>query len=414
MTSLGIWALTLPFVLLGASLCVGAGIGGGAVYVSIYFLILGMDAHGAIPLSKATIFGLSLAAYSVNLWKRHPTARHRPLIDYDTALMLEPMTLLGGILGVILNIIFPNWLVLLPLSILLAVVAYRTIGKGMRLHKKEQAEAAARRQNDGIDTAALLENEEEAESVNLDVSAESQDRDAQLRTLYTAEGRLVYWDRVGWLVLVWIGYFSLTYVLYKADDVVERCSGGWVALILMAIPYVGIITYFAGRRAHALTLHKRSLDYTFAEGDIRWEGENLWKYPMLAFFAGLAASMLGIGGGLVKGPIMLAMGILPQVATTTSSFMIIFTSSASTLQYFILGKLELGEMAAVMTAGFIGAVIGQRGVNYLVQKYRKQSLLIFLLGGLTVISVILITSLALASGEFGRGGVSAKAFCNGE
>ena len=41
MANLGAWALTLPFVLLGASLCVGAGIGGGAVYVSIYFLILG-------------------------------------------------------------------------------------------------------------------------------------------------------------------------------------------------------------------------------------------------------------------------------------------------------------------------------------------------------------------------------------
>ena len=40
------------------------------------------------------------------------------------------MTLLGSILGVILNIIFPNWLVLLPLSILLAVVAYLTIVKG--------------------------------------------------------------------------------------------------------------------------------------------------------------------------------------------------------------------------------------------------------------------------------------------
>jgi hypothetical protein len=48
-----------------------------------------MDAHGAIPLSKATIFGLSLAAYWVNLWKRHPVATYRPLIDYDTALMLE-------------------------------------------------------------------------------------------------------------------------------------------------------------------------------------------------------------------------------------------------------------------------------------------------------------------------------------
>eukprot|EP00730_Choanoeca_flexa_P007675 TRINITY_DN12374_c0_g2_i2.p1 TRINITY_DN12374_c0_g2~~TRINITY_DN12374_c0_g2_i2.p1 ORF type:complete len:151 (+),score=22.28 TRINITY_DN12374_c0_g2_i2:720-1172(+) len=130
MAGFAAWALTLPFVFIGASLAVGAGIGGGAIFVSIYFLILGMDAHGAIPLSKATIFGLSIAAYSVNLWKRHPTAKHRPLIDYDTALMLEPMTLLGGILGVILNVIFPNWLVLLPLCILLAVVSYRTIRKG--------------------------------------------------------------------------------------------------------------------------------------------------------------------------------------------------------------------------------------------------------------------------------------------
>jgi uncharacterized membrane protein YfcA len=40
------------------------------------------------------------------------------------------MTLLGGILGVILNIIFPDWLLLLPLGIMLAVIAYLTIRKG--------------------------------------------------------------------------------------------------------------------------------------------------------------------------------------------------------------------------------------------------------------------------------------------
>jgi uncharacterized membrane protein YfcA len=57
---------------------------------------------------------------------------------------------------------------------------------------------------------------------------------------------------------------------------------------------------------------------------------------------------------------MLAMGMLPQVVTTTSSFMIIFTSSASTLQYLILGKLAAGEMGAVMVTGACGAVLGQR------------------------------------------------------
>jgi hypothetical protein len=55
-----------------------------------------------------TIFGLALAAYTVNIWKRHPKATHRPLIDYDVALMLEPMTLLGTVVGVLLNVIFAS------------------------------------------------------------------------------------------------------------------------------------------------------------------------------------------------------------------------------------------------------------------------------------------------------------------
>ena len=46
------WGLALPTVFVSASLAVGAGIGGGALFVGAYILILGMDAHGAVPLSK--------------------------------------------------------------------------------------------------------------------------------------------------------------------------------------------------------------------------------------------------------------------------------------------------------------------------------------------------------------------------
>jgi hypothetical protein len=52
MPSILAWGLTLSSVFISAALAVGAGIGGGALFVAAYILILGMDAHGAVPLSK--------------------------------------------------------------------------------------------------------------------------------------------------------------------------------------------------------------------------------------------------------------------------------------------------------------------------------------------------------------------------
>lgn len=37
-------------------------------------------------------------------------------------------------------------------------------------------------------------------------------------------------------------------------------------------------------------------------------------------------SLLGIGGGMITGPLLLEMGVLSQVTAATSSFMVLFTS----------------------------------------------------------------------------------------
>lgn len=94
---------------------------------------------------------------------------------------------------------------------------------------------------------------------------------------------------------------------------------------------------------------------------------------------------------------MLSMNMLPQVVSTTSSFMIIFTSAASTIQYYILGKLRGDELAVVFVTGAAGAAIGQTIVNRLVAKSGKQSLVVFLLAGLTAISVVAIVGTSLSN-----------------
>ena len=62
---------------------------------------------------------------------------------------------------------------------------------------------------------------------------------------------------------------------------------------------------------------KKELRYKYAKGDIEWNERNTLVYPAICFFAGFFAGMFGIGGGIVKGPLMLQIGVHPLVASGT-------------------------------------------------------------------------------------------------
>lgn len=68
----------------------------------------------------------------------------------------------------------------------------------------------------------------------------------------------------------------------------------------------------------------------------------------MGFMAGLCAALLGIGGGMIKGPLMLQMGTLPQVAVATSSFMILFTSAATTFNFLLLERLRFPHISCIL------------------------------------------------------------------
>lgn len=54
---------------------------------------------GATALSQAVIGGGALAGVAVTLHKKHPYDPTKPLIDFDLALMLLPVILLGVSVG---------------------------------------------------------------------------------------------------------------------------------------------------------------------------------------------------------------------------------------------------------------------------------------------------------------------------
>lgn len=63
------------------------------------------------------IMGAAGSTVWYNMKMRHPTL-DMPIIDYDLALLFQPMLMLGISIGVIFNVVFADWMVTILLIIL--------------------------------------------------------------------------------------------------------------------------------------------------------------------------------------------------------------------------------------------------------------------------------------------------------
>ena len=80
-----------------------------------------------------------------------------------------------------------------------------------------------------------------------------------------------------------------------------------------------------------------------------------------AVFAGIMSALLGIGGGLVKVPLMhLFMGVPLRVSTATSNLMVGITASTSAIVYLLRGGIDPYVAGPTALGVFIGAAIGSR------------------------------------------------------
>ena len=77
--------------------------------------------------------------------------------------------------------------------------------------------------------------------------------------------------------------------------------------------------------------------------------------------AGIASALLGIGGGLIKVPVLhVVMGVPLRVATATSNLMIGITASTSAWIYLLRGGIDPYAAGPTAVGVFVGASIGSR------------------------------------------------------
>ena len=95
-----------------------------------------------------------------------------------------------------------------------------------------------------------------------------------------------------------------------------------------------------------------------AHGIYEMSGITVTAFGLLS---GIIAGLFGIGGGFIKGPLMvLGFGMPARIAAPTALFMIVITSAVGSASHYWLGHLRW-EIGLLLTAAFVsGSLLGNR------------------------------------------------------
>lgn len=198
--------LSAPIVLAGflcfvaASISSAGGVGGGGLFIPILTIITGVDLKTASSFSAFMVTGASIANVICNLASVIPRFGGKSLIDFDIALLSQPSMLLGVSVGVICNVVFPEWLITVLFAVFLAWSTSTTCKNGVRCWKLETEEKRMRKECEELENGI---NEVVKSSIKEPLLGAYELRNCQAG---------IPWMKFGVLVLVWFS-FSFVYLL---------------------------------------------------------------------------------------------------------------------------------------------------------------------------------------------------------
>jgi uncharacterized membrane protein YfcA len=380
----------------GGAFVSGAGIGGGTLFVPIMMLVIGFPAEYSITSSNPLILGGSLAVTVANFRSRHHLY-NRPLINYNVASIIEPVSWLGSIIGVIINRVISDWLLYVFQFILLVYTAYNTYSKGIaewRKRKKAKEKELEDLKQGLTETtgseapiagSADTPNAEPSPDVQAPVQTAAEENQIE-EALSGEEPKRAFSPAV--LVVL-----AVIWVLF---NVIPFFRGGATTSSLVGVSFCSA-TYWAltfGPYPIALAISavmiKIAKNYPVVGPKADLNTKMIAYMIGAGFFAGICSGFLGIGGGVIKGPILLALGIEAEEMAATSSFMILLTSSINSIQFIARGSMPIAEFGIYSAIGFVAFLIGANLIKVYIHRTNNRSIVLFVLGTAISISACLI------------------------
>jgi len=229
---------------------------------------------------------------------------------------------------------------------------------------------------------------------------------SQLERILQSEARTVPIEKILGILFIFAAVITVTILKggKQGSPLGFECgSMEYWMVTSMTIPVTVVVSLIVRQHLIWKGMKKDRLSYQYVKGDVTWDTWTTIKYPGICAFAGLFAGLFGVGGGIVKGPLMVEMGILPEVAVATSSTMIFFTTGAATISFLVFGTLPLAHGAAFFSVGIAAALMGQMVLTRMIKELDRPSYIIYGIGIILGFSAVMMTWSSVVSIMSGHG-----------
>ena len=448
------WGGTIALTIV-AVIANSGGIGGSVISTALNLSLFFFDAHQAVAMTQCFIFAGSFTSAMLKIRDRHPT-RDRPLIYYDVVLQLSSPLLLGLSMGVLTNSVFPEWLILALITIIILYLIIATLRKAVELFKietklKEKArikeeqpelkeskkitiETRGNIENANIGESPVLlesENNEERSEKKDEIQDEnkgnreeigSDDRIIEVKTkILEAETIDKYRDlpeelKAGILeierdeqkkfllfphmtyFLLLIGFSILFKLLLSTKTIltIQKCSPQFYAIIFGYIIVMLLLNLYSSYYLIRKTRICEQANYEFEDDDIKWNPRRCLHFLITWTVIGFLVGVLGLGGVVIN-PGLLFLQIRPEISTISSSFTIAISAFTAMMQFFIAGTIDYKYALWLMGFSSFGALNGILILRRQFLKWKRSSLLIFAYCAIVIGTLVVIPAVEVVT-----------------
>lgn len=429
-------AVTVVFV---SMITNAGGVGAGTVIIPVFEIFYNFVSSDAIPLSRITIFAGSLVNYLLN-WNQRDERTGRHLIDYRLSAVMMPLLLAGTQVGVILSRFLPSVVITGTLVLYLSHSARQMLKRAKSDSAKETQSlevSETMTESDSVkDQSAADINQNQAYELAVDKSS-SEIRDSSsvvtaadgfsLENKTQASDPKIEFEKTidSYESSTYLGSLAkkINHTLKEVDELVKTHKNSLIScgvsffLIMCsaairggegrdsiiglrtcssATTLVFVITqltalifaignYFANRS------HFDAEDKDCTSQEEIYERRELRKKLLYAcYVTGILAGLLGVGGGMILNLYMLSLGMDPYLSTALSTFIVLFSSGATTFQFIIAGAIHIRHAYLFMTLSLIGSLVGNLVLKAAIKRFKRPSILIWVLFGVLCLAVTVL------------------------
>ena len=413
------WVFGMLLILSISSIANAGGVGGGAVLSAVYVLVFGYSMSDAIPLANIAIF----AGAVINVWmlvgRRQKDDENQLYIKYRMVSLFMPLMISGSMVGVILNQFLPPIVIISFLTYFLISKTfglYWTIKKeelkeeiktlveaknSKEIELKEMSETDSSSNNKSPMTENLSKNDKSIDQISkssdgyfkFKISRQSNEEIEELFENSKLDiNKLLsrdYWYicKIGIVYLFFIGSLFIRGGR-TLDSIIGISPCSILGWLVFGLTHLGFYYFFKLRGPEIdTTANPRE---SLLGGEVlleEYKEENMVKD---SFISGVIASTLGLGGGVVLLPILINRRMAPETASGICSVLVLMTSLSATTQFMIVGAFSFRDVVLISTLSGIGSFVGSKGIDYLVQKYNKPSLIIWMVFAIYLLSAFFL------------------------